>query len=104
MSLKVFSECCKNCLLSESRIVSPARVKDIINDCKKKQTHFICHKATMKGEEIVCKKYYEIFGHTSQLIRIAERLNVVEFVEQDDNEALITHKEMIKNKKKSPIN
>jgi hypothetical protein len=33
MGLKVFKECCKNCLLSEDRIVSSKRAKEIIKDC-----------------------------------------------------------------------
>jgi len=95
MGLKVFKECCKNCLLSEDRIVSPKRVKGIIKDCVEKQTHFICHKATLKDdEEIVCSAFFKTMGHKSQMVRIAERLNVLEFVEQSDSEKLVTHKEM----------
>jgi hypothetical protein len=39
MGLKVFKECCKNCLLSEDKIVSSKRAKEIIKDCAKNQTH-----------------------------------------------------------------
>lgn len=95
MGLKVFKECCKNCLLSDNRIVSSQRAKEIINDCAKKQTHFICHKATMKGEEeILCSQFYKRLGHISQMVRIAERMEMVEFVEQEDTEKLPTYKEM----------
>jgi hypothetical protein len=95
MGLKVFKECCKNCLLSEDRIVSSKRAKEIINNCAEKQTHFICHKATMKGdEEIVCSKFFKTIGYKSQMVRIAERLNALEFVEQSDSEKLPTFKEM----------
>lgn len=98
MGLKVFKECCKNCLLSEDRIVSSKRAKEIIKNSIEKQTHFICHKATMNGDkEIVCCKFYQNFGHNSQMVRIAQRLNAIEFVEQTDNEKLPTYKE-IKNK------
>ena len=95
MGLKVFKECCKNCLLSEDRIVSSKRAKDIIKDCAEKQAHFICHKATMNGdEEIVCSKFFNTIGHKSQMIRIAQILNDLEFVEQSDTEKLPTFKEM----------
>jgi hypothetical protein len=95
MGLKVFKECCKNCLLSEDRIVSSKTAKTIIKDCAEKQTHFICHKATMKGdEEIVCSKFFNTLGYTSQMIRISKRLNALEFVEQSDTEKLPTFKEM----------
>lgn len=95
MGLKVFKECCKNCLLSEDRIVSSKRAKEIVKDCAEKQTHFICHKATMKGdEEIVCSKFFNTIGYKSQMVRIAQRLNALEFVEQSDSEKLTTFKEM----------
>lgn len=95
MELKVFKECCKNCLLSDDRIVSSKRAKEIINDCAVNQTHFICHKATMNGEEeIVCSKFFKTIGYKSQMVRIAQRLNALEFVEQSDSEKLPTFKEM----------
>lgn len=92
--LKVYKECCKNCLLSPNAIVSPKRRKQIIQSCVKEQTHFFCHKSTMEGREIVCKNFYDKLGHHSQLIRIAERLKAIQFVEQPSHEKLMTHKEM----------
>ena len=95
MGLKVFKEYCKNCLLSEDRIVSSKRAKEIIKDCSENQTHFICHKATMNGdEEIVCSKFFNTIGYKSQMVRIAQRLNALSFVEQSDTEKLPTYKEM----------
>ena len=93
MGLKVFKECCKNCLLSEDRIVSPKTVKGIIKDCVEKQTHFICHKSE-DDEEIVCSAFFKTMGHKSQMVRIAERLNVLEFVEQSDSKKLVPYKEI----------
>lgn len=89
--LKVYSDCCKNCLLSKDRIVSPIRAKEIIKECVEKQIHFICHKASINGEDIVCKSFFDKLGHRSQLIRIAERLNAIEFIEQTDSEKLIPY-------------
>jgi len=94
MGLKVFKECCKNCLLSEDRIVSSKRAKEIIKNCAEKQTHFICHKATMNGDEVVCKKFFDKMGYKSQMVRIAERLNAIEYIEQSDTKKLTTYKEM----------
>lgn len=96
--LKVFKDCCKNCLLSPDSIVSPGRRKQIINDCIKKQTYFICHKASMEDEQTICKSFYDKFGHHSQMIRIAERLNMVNLVEQPEAEKLPTYAEMNRNK------
>lgn len=80
--LKVFSKRCNQCLLSKNRIVSKERADSIINQCKKEQRHFICHKATINGEDIMCKGFYDQYGEFSQLVSIAERLNAIEFVEQ----------------------
>ena len=86
--LKVYQECCHNCLLSKDRIVSPKRAKDLLNEIAEKQSYFVCHKASMNGEEIVCKTFFDKLGHQSQMIRIAERLNAVQFVEQKNTEKL----------------
>lgn len=91
---KVFKEPCKNCLLSPDAIVSPDRRKEILQECAKEQKHFTCHKATMKGEDVCCRTFYDKMGHISQSIRMAERLRVVEFVDQEDTEKLPTYKEM----------
>jgi hypothetical protein len=86
--LKVYNQCCGNCLLSPKRIVSPQRAKDIIEECKQTQTHFICHKASMRDEQVLCNKFYHQFGQFSQMVRISERLKMVQFVEQTDNTVL----------------
>jgi hypothetical protein len=96
--MKVYKECCKNCLLSPDRIVSPERAKEIISGCKREQTSFQCHKATMRGEDILCKNFYDQFGHFSQMVRISERLNMVQFVDQPDGDKLPTYVEMKANK------
>jgi len=94
--LKVYKDCCKNCLLSPDSIVSPKRRKEIINTCAKKQSYFICHKASMDNKEVVCKTFYDTLGHISQMVRIAQRLNAIEEVEQPEAEKLPTYKEMQK--------
>ena len=92
--MKVYKDCCKNCLLSADSIVSPKRRKEILQGCVQKQTHFICHKATMEGKDITCKSFYDKLGHHSQMVRIAQRLNVIQFIEQPESEKLPTHKEI----------
>lgn len=92
--MKVYNQQCKNCLLSENAIVSPDRRRDIIQQCATTQNYFICHKASMQGKDVCCKKFYDQLGHTSQLIRIAQRLNVVEFIDQPDTKKLPTYKEI----------
>ena len=96
--MQVYKECCKNCLLSADSIVSPKRRKEIISGCIKKQTHFQCHKASIEGQEILCKTFFDKLGHHSQMVRIAERLNMIEYVEQPQQKKLPTYYEMTKNK------
>lgn len=94
MCLLVYKECCKNCLLSKNRIVSSKRAKEVIKECLETSSHFICHKASMSGQDIACKSFYDTFGERINLIRIAKRLNVVRFVEHKDNTRLISHTEL----------
>ena len=81
-------------MLSADSIVSPKRKKEIISGCSRDQTHFICHKATQEGKDIVCNTFYEKLGHVSQMIRIAGRLNMIQFVDQPESEKLPTFKDM----------
>lgn len=94
--MKVFKECCKNCLLSKDRIVSSKTAKGIVKDCISNQSYFICHKASIQGKDIMCKSYFDSFGHTVQLVRIAQRLNCLEFVEQSETEKLPSYQQMVK--------
>lgn len=52
----------------------------------------------MRGEDILCKNFYDQFGHFSQMVRISERLNMVQFVDQPDGDKLPTYVEMKANK------
>lgn len=92
--MKVYKECCKNCLLSKNSIVSPERRKEIIEGCAREQNHFICHKASMDDQEILCKTFFDKLGHHSQMVRIAQRLDMIEFVDQPEHEKLPTYNEM----------
>lgn len=74
--MKVCDGECDQCLFSNKKIVSSARVKSIVRNCKAKQTHFMCH----KEKDVVCGGFYRTMGEVSQMIRIAERLKFIEFV------------------------
>lgn len=76
---KVKKECCNECLFTENRIVSAKRMKDILSGCRKSDTHFQCHKATMDKTDVCCRGFYD--KQTSNMIRIAQRLNAVKFVD-----------------------
>lgn len=94
MGLKVYKQPCKNCLFSQDAIVSPARRKEILDGIKKKQSWFACHKSTERKENIMCRTFYDQLGFYSQMVRIAERLNQVEFVEMPEHERYVSYNEM----------
>ena len=94
MSFKVYKTPCQNCLLSKDAIVSPKRRREIIQSCATEQTHFICHKSSMEGGNVCCRTFYDQMGNVTQMIRIAQRLRAVEFVDLPDGEKLPTYKEM----------
>lgn len=77
--MKVKKECCGQCLFGKDKIVSNQRRKEILNDCRQNDNHFICHKATINDEDICCKGFYD--SQTSNMIRISQRLNMVQFVD-----------------------
>ena len=72
---KVCSEPCDQCLFSKNRIVSAARAREVLIDCKRNDAHFICHKT----DDTCCRGFYDT--RTTNLIRIAQRLRMIKFVD-----------------------
>jgi len=75
--MKVVKGMCNQCLFSVNKVVSEKRKEQLIKGCMKNNTHFICHKT----KDTVCGGFYKDLGGYSQMVRIAERLNMIEFVE-----------------------
>lgn len=71
---EVMSRKCDQCLLSPERIVSAARMHQIIADCQSWDKSFICHKSP-EGREIACRGHFDT--GVGQMSRIAERLGMV---------------------------
>ena len=80
--MKVMDKCCGQCLYSKNKIVSSERKRQIISNCKSEDTHFTCHKATILGEDVVCRGFYE--RESTNMIRIAGRLGMIETVSVDE--------------------
>ena len=72
--LKVCSQKCEQCLFSENRIVPKKRMKEILKQCKREDTHFVCHKT----DDAVCAGFYE--SRSTNLIRIMQRLGGINYV------------------------
>jgi hypothetical protein len=75
---KVCKEKCTQCLFTANRIVSKKRMADILEQCARDNTHFICHEASIDSADVCCKGFYDT--QTSNLMRIAQRLKMVAFV------------------------
>ena len=88
----VYSQSCKNCLLSKDRIVSLERAKTIVGECLEKQTHFICHQSSMEGGEVCCHRFYKKFKDKIAKLQIFERLNMITFEKQQPSEPLMPHR------------
>ena len=78
MMFKVYAERCDQCLFSPDKIVSDARRREVLAECRRRDSHFVCHKASILRQDICCRGFYD--ASTSSLIRIAGRLGCIEFV------------------------
>jgi hypothetical protein len=75
---------CNECLFSDKSIVSSRRKAQLLEECQTNDRHFICHKGSLAGgkyENLCCKGFYDQKPGVGQLLRIAQRLGVVRFVE-----------------------
>lgn len=82
--MKVQSKPCNQCLFTKNRIVSKERATSIVKDSLKKDTFFVCHKSSIEGDghgEVCCKTYWDRYKNQFNLGRIAQRLDVVKFVD-----------------------
>jgi hypothetical protein len=66
--------------------VSDARRSGILRKLARDDTHFICHKATIEGQEVTCRGDYNRNPMRTNLMRIAARLGVVRFCDDNGNE------------------
>lgn len=79
--LEVCEKQCDQCLFSNNKIVSDSRKKSLLKKIIKEQSMFECHKATIAGKNTCCKGFYDQLGFHSQMIRIADRIGAIKFVE-----------------------
>lgn len=82
---KVMEKQCDQCLFTKDRIVPAARAKQLLKDCTRDDTHFICHKASLEGKEACCRTFYDT--RSTNLIRISQRLGMVKFVTDEQLKA-----------------
>ena len=74
----VYDKRCDQCLFSKDKIVGDVRRKEILAQCEADGTYFLCHKASIVGDDVCCRGFYDAEG--SAIVQIAKRLGVVRFV------------------------
>lgn len=79
----VLAERCAECLYGPNKIVSNERRSEIIREITRKDSYFICHKASNAGVEAACRGDWDQRG-CGQLGRIMGRLNGVTFIAETD--------------------
>lgn len=72
----VYERCCRECLFSANKIVSDVRKAEVIASAG--DGHFTCHKASLIGEDVCCRGFYD--RGLSLAARLATILGLVEFV------------------------
>jgi len=75
---------CFGCPWTKDSLVSKERVRDIVEDLRERDVHFICHKKltekALKKETVVCRGYYDhefLLRGTGNLMRIYMRIGGV---------------------------
>lgn len=92
---QVAAERCGECLFGKGRIVSEERMRQLLAECKRTDTHFICHKHTLRhirGQateheaNVCCRAFYDRDPAATNFMRIARGLDMVVFVDESGNE------------------
>lgn len=75
--LRVMAKRCDECLYTQNKIVSDSRRDEILARCATTETHFVCHKASNCGFDVMCRAHWEATKHTTLRNRLAIELGVV---------------------------
>ncbi|GEM_PF-1353944 len=76
---KVCSKSCDQCLFTKNKIVPEKRKQEILNECEREQTHFICHKGSITGDNIVCSGFYR--NKTTPYLELMKETGRIDFVD-----------------------
>ena len=87
---RVCEKRCDECLFSNAKIVSDERKADVLDQCVRTDTHFVCHKHTIRellregvGDgNVCCRGFYDHDPAATSAMRIAGRLGIVVFVDE----------------------
>jgi hypothetical protein len=79
-TLRVCEKACDQCLYGKNKIVSDQRKEEILRTLEATQDYFVCHKASVVDEKVMCSGYYHANKNTSVLIQLATHLGLLRFV------------------------
>jgi hypothetical protein len=86
MTWKIKKEMCPTCIFRPGNLMflNPGRVKSMVEECEAKDSYIVCHETLAdwdngrKEDEAMCAGYLR--NHSPQLLRIGERLGIIEEV------------------------
>jgi hypothetical protein len=96
--LKVCNKSCDQCLFTKNKIVSDERKTELLNICVRDDTHFICHKGSAVGENIVCNGFYR--NRSTTYLELLKATGRIEFVEPSKLPVELKKDEQEQNEKK----
>ncbi len=81
--LNVMERQCDECLFSAAALVTPERRQEILSQCRRDGTAFLCHKATLSGNlQVVCRGFAE--REQTLVIVLGRALSLVREVREED--------------------
>jgi hypothetical protein len=80
--LLVADKPCDECLFSKNRIVEEPTKQQILDQCWRGGTYFICHKATLAGRDVICHQFAKSAqGAGNTAIRVAQFFGCIRYVD-----------------------
>jgi hypothetical protein len=91
--MEVLAEQCETCIFrpGNQMALRRGRVAGMVRECARQQSFIPCHETMVYEDDDefgeasatgpMCRGFYDAHGELSQLLRIAERLNAVRFVD-----------------------
>jgi hypothetical protein len=85
---KVCARQCDQCLFSKNKLVDEERKQELLFQCEREQTHFVCHKGSTVGQNVVCNGFFR--NKTTPFLDIMKATGKILFVEPSDLQKLPT--------------
>lgn len=81
--LRVMTKRCNECLYSNNRIISDERASALLAHCAETESHFICHKASSSGVDVMCRGHWDETKNETLRNRLAQELDRVRYIDED---------------------